>query len=71
MSLFEYTMIGKEVGFEVETDPKVGFFFPTYIFLHINEQMAGKFCLSYMRENKLNINVGPTSKFLLVKIPHI
>jgi hypothetical protein len=63
----ETSLFRKEVGFEVGSDSKVGFYFPTYIFLHINEQMSVKFCLSYMRENKLNINVGPTSKFLLLK----
>ena len=36
----EYTLFGKEVGFEVGSDSKVGFLFPTYIFLLINHYMS-------------------------------
>ena len=32
--------VGKEVGFEVGSDSKVGFLFPTYIFLLINHYMS-------------------------------
>ena len=35
-----YTLFGKEVGFEVGSDSKVGFLFPTYIFLLINHYMS-------------------------------
>jgi hypothetical protein len=34
------TLFGKEVGFEVGSDSKVGFLFPTYIFLLINHYMS-------------------------------
>jgi hypothetical protein len=34
------TLFGKEVGFEVCSDSKVGFLFPTYIFLLINHFMS-------------------------------
>jgi hypothetical protein len=34
------TLFGKEVGFEVGSDSKVGFLFPTYIFLLINDYMS-------------------------------
>ena len=33
-------LFGKEVGFEVGSDSKVGFLFPTYIFLLINHYMS-------------------------------
>jgi hypothetical protein len=38
--LVEYTLFGKEVGFEVGSDSKVSFLFPTYIFLLINDYMS-------------------------------
>jgi hypothetical protein len=38
--LTSYTLFGKEVGFEVGSDSKVGFLFPTYIFLLINHYMS-------------------------------
>jgi hypothetical protein len=34
------SLFGKEVGFEVVSDSKVGFLFPTYIFLLINHFMS-------------------------------
>jgi hypothetical protein len=34
------TLFGKEVGFEVGSDSKVGFLFPTYIFQLINHSMS-------------------------------
>ena len=37
---FLHTLFGKEVGFEVGSDSKVGFLFPTYIFLLINHYMS-------------------------------
>jgi hypothetical protein len=37
---FKSTLFGKEVGFEVGSDSKVGFLFPTYIFLLINHYMS-------------------------------
>ena len=37
---FVPTLFGKEVGFEVGSDSKVGFLFPTYIFLLINHYMS-------------------------------
>jgi hypothetical protein len=33
-------LFGKEVGFEVGSDSKEGFLFPTYIFLLINHYMS-------------------------------
>ena len=33
-------LFGKEVGFEVGSDSKVGFLFPTYIFRLINHYMS-------------------------------
>ena len=40
-NLLEATLFGKEVGFEAGSDSKVGFLFPTYIFLLINHYMSG------------------------------
>ena len=40
MGCFLPTLFGKEVGFEVGSDSKVGFLFPTYIFLLINPYMS-------------------------------
>jgi hypothetical protein len=40
IKLYAATLFGKEVGFEVGSDSKVGFLFPTYIFLLINHYMS-------------------------------
>ena len=54
----------KEVGFEVGSDSKVGFLFPTYIFLHIGHCMSVNDA-GIKREvrAKLNISVQKSKKW--------
>ena len=55
---FEYTLFRKEVGFEVGSDSKVGFLFPTNIFLHIGHCISvNDVGIKRAARAKLNISV--------------